>query len=420
MQEEYNSILKEKKVYKDQSAENKHPMLARFMLLGIFLSFVVVIISYIVYYNVVLDNEAILLNNMKKISDKYKIIYENLDLGYNFLDNYMLEGDVVVDNISYKYNIIKDNNKFKRTISNGNNSIGYYYDSDLSYMRFSMLGDSYIEMDSSLYSLDEYYDYYDLVKDDFYGYVYNTLLNSNGYDVESIFYNIDNYKFLLSNIKYNFSNSSVDRDYIRKFYFDDGRPVVEVSLIMDTDYLNKILGNGVNNIVIDDDMEVIITMKNDAIMNDIKNIKIVFNNKTLDSRSVLNYDGNDFVYTDNEGVNYKYVLTYDDNDFELKYYKDDVLYSVLTGKVNNDEYDYSYQVIDKKYNISLIIVKGENEYSYSLSSNIDDKSSSILINGVYNQNGIILEDVSSVVSMNNLSDIQKNTINNSIKSLLFG
>ena len=43
-----------------------------------------------------------------------------------------------------------------------------------------------------------------------------------------------------------------------------------------------------------------------------------------------------------------------------KIYQDDIIYSVLTGTKQENSYQYTYQVIDKIYNITLK-VKEENE-----------------------------------------------------------
>ena len=66
-------ILKEKKVYEESVSKNRHPMLKRFFLLGIFLSIIIIGISYIIYYKTILANESIFLNNMTKIINNYSI-----------------------------------------------------------------------------------------------------------------------------------------------------------------------------------------------------------------------------------------------------------------------------------------------------------------------------------------------------------
>ena len=160
-------------------------------------------------------------------------------------------------------------------------------------------------------------------------------------------------------------------------------------------------------------------MKNDAIKNNIQNIKIVINNKTKNERNVITYDGKNLIYKDNKGIKNKFILTKKNNDFTLKYYKDDILYSVLSGTKDNNTYTYTYQVIDKKYNITLLIAKSQNEYQYNLKSNIEDKVNNISITGKFTDNGAIEEDISTTVKEQLLNPNQEQIIKKSIKEILF-
>lgn len=418
MENDYSDILKEKKVYEESVSKNRHPMLKRFFLLGIFLSIIIIGISYIIYYKTILANESIFLNNMTKIINNYSILYKNIGFNYDLSNNYTLDGNVNAGGNKYRYSFIKDGSKLKRTFSNQNNVSSYYYDGDLNYVKSSKLGNSYIEKEYFLYNIEDYSNKYLKIINNFYDYLYNTLLNNNIEEIYQGFYNIDNYNYVLNNINNNYNNI-VSNNYIRKFYFENKRPIVEVDLVLDSNDINNILGNGSNNLEVKDDLEVSIIMKNGAIMNNIKNIKIIINNKTTKERIVINYKNNIIEYSDNNGNKSKITLTVNNNNFSLKYYSNDVLYSVLSGDGDNGKYIYNYQVIDKVYNLKISIKNINNNYSFLLESNIDNNIDNILIDGTFVNEGSIEEDVNDVIKYNNLTDIQKNILNSGIKQMLF-
>lgn len=418
MDNNYNDILKEKKVYKEEVVENRHPVFKRFLWLGIFLSIVIIGISYIIYYKTVLTNESIFLNNISKILTDYSVLYKSIDFDYDLSSDYTLDSNIRVGDSSYKYSFIKDSAKVKRSFSNLNNVSSYYFDGDSSYVKYSKIGDSYIVKDYELYTLDDYNNEYLGIKDNFYGYFVDFLLNGNLEDIYKRFYNVDNYKQVLDNIQNNYNNITSDK-YIRKVYFDDKRPVVEVNLVLDREDINNILGRGINNLELKDDYSITVTMKNGAIMNDIKEIKLVINNKTTKIRKVINYKKGTIEYSDNKRNISKFVLANEDSNFSLKYYKDDVLYSVLSGGEDNNKYVYTYQVIDRVYNIKLTIGNDSSNYSFLLEANIENDANSILIDGTFSNGGEISEDINNVVYYDNLNDIQKNIFNSSIKDVLF-
>ena len=355
---------------------------------------------------------------MTKIINNYSILYKNIGFNYDLSNNYTLDGNVNAGGNKYRYSFIKDGSKLKRTFSNQNNVSSYYYDGDLNYVKSSKLGNSYIEKEYFLYNIEDYSNKYLKITNNFYDYLYNTLLNNNIEEIYQGFYNIDNYNYVLNNIKNNYNNI-VSNNYIRKFYFENKRPIVEVDLVLDSNDINNILGNGYNNLEVKDDLEVSIIMKNGAIMNDIKNIKIIINNKTTKERIVINYKNNIIEYSDNNGNKSKITLTVNNNNFSLKYYSNDVLYSVLSGDGDNGKYIYNYQVIDKVYNLKISIKNINNNYSFLLESNIDNNIDNILIDGTFVNEGSIEEDVNDVIKYNNLTDIQKNIFNSGIKQMLF-
>ena len=415
MSDKYDTILKEKKVYEDYVPT--HAIFKKFMLFGIFLGIIVIIVSYVIYYNTFLSGETILLNNVIKLLDNYSIVFKGVNNNYKFNNSYMIEGNVVSDKFSYNYNFIRDNNTIKRTFSNDNKKFSFYYDGDSNYIKLSDL-DKYISIDNSLFSLDDYKKDYDILSDNVYKYFYYVLFDENIIDIYDRLYMLDNYNNILANIRNNFLDYVSDNNYVKKFYFYNGRPVVKIDLSLNSKAINKILGNGNNNLSLKDDYEVIITTRNDAIMNDIKNIKIVINNKTKKNRVVLSYDGNDLLYTNNEGVAYRYNLEYKNDKFNLKIYNGDVLYSALEGYKDNDKYIYNYQYIDKLERYSLEILYKNEEYNYKFISNVNNVVNNIIVNGKYSDVGAIdVEDI-NVINYRELDDKARDIINDKIVNYL--
>lgn len=419
MNNNYNSILKEKKVYNDDLT-NKHSMLHRAIIFGVLLSLIVIIVSYVIYYKTILDSESIFFNNVAKLYEKYSILYKNIGFNYDLSGDYEFDGNININDDLYNYSFVKSDSKLMRIFSSNNNSIVYYNDNDFRYVKMDRLGDSYVKKSGSLYAIDDYKNFVLKIQEDFYSYVYNFLLGNSVLELNNTLYNIDNYYYLINNFKNNFEKKIGKARYKRKVYLDNGRPIVDVDLVLNTDDLNDILGNGINNLEVKDNYNISISMKNDAIMNEIEYIKVIINNKTTDNRSVINYQNGNIVYTDNEGNANKIVLAIKDKYTYLKYYKNDVLYSVLSINKDNNKEIYSYQVIDKVYNINLAIENNTDRYSYILKSNIDNNTNVIKVTGIYTNRAINSLDVDSSMEYDSLNNEQKVMFDKSIKEILFG
>ena len=415
MGDKYDSILKEEKKYEEYTPT--HTIFKKFMFFGFLLVIVVIIISYFIYYNTFLNGETILLNNFFKLVDDYSITLNGIDNNYNFGGNYMLDGEVKYDNNEYKYTFIGDNNKIKRTFTNGNNSVSFYYDGDSSYIKLSNL-DKYISTSNELLSLDTYKKDYDILSSNIFNYFNYILFEDSIMNTYNRLYTFSNKEKVISDIRNNFLDLVSDNKYNKKFYFYNGRPVVKIDLILDTKDLNKILSNGDNNLLIKDDYNVIITTRNDAVMNDIKNIKIIINNKTSGNREVIYYDGDDLNYTNKDGVKYKYDLNNNSDKFNLKIYKDDILYCALEGEKDNDKYIYNYQFIDKLERYTLEVMYDKSKYNYNLVSNINNKSKTISISGEYFDDGAISEGELDVSMYRDIDDRYRDIINNSLINFL--
>ena len=418
MSNDYDSILKEKKVYEEAPSSNS--VFPKFIILSLFISLIIIVISYSVYYNSILSGESILLNNSLKIINKYSAITKGFNNNYNLSDNYTLDGNVSIDNFKYKYKFKKDGNKIEKIFSNNNKDIIYYYDSDLSYIKLSSLSDKYITFNNELLSIDSYKKDYDDIKLGLNNYLNSLLVNSSPIDMFNRLYTLDNYNSIISNIKSNFSNYIGESKFKKQFYFYNGRPVVKIDLSLDTEAVNKILGNGDNNLIIKDDVNISITTRNDAIINDIKNIKIVINNNTNKTRNVILYDGSDIIYVSDDGVKYRYSIDKDKNKDILKIFKDDVLYSTLEGYSEDNKYIYNYQVIDEAKKVNLEISKDKNKYSYSFVIHNEDTTYRTLIDGVYDNISAIERNINDVIKYRDVSDKDRDVINSSIKDIFGG
>lgn len=419
MSDNYNEILKEKKVYKDPVVSHKHRFFKLSLLIGVLVAIIVVGISYLVYYNTILDSESIFLNNIVKLANKYRVVVDNIKPNYDLSGNYTLDGSITIGDANYNYTFVSDGGKLMRTFNNNNKSVTYYYDNDLSYINVSGLGDTYVEVDNKLKTFDDYKNSIDSLSKNFYNYIYDSILGSSPYDLYNSLYNVDNYDSLINNIKTNFSTEVSSDKYIKKFYLENKEPIVEVNLELSKNDINNILGSD-NNLEIDDDLEVALTMKNNAIDNSIKSIKVVINNKTDNTREVINYQGNVLLYTDNEGAVTKIEFKENDNKFEIRVSKNDILYSVLSSTRGDGDNSYSYHIIDKIYSVDLEFIYDDVGYNYSVESNIDSVVNNFEIGGSYAKVGSIELGQLKTVKYDDLSENEKILFNKSIREQLFG
>ena len=128
MKNEYDSILKEKKVYEDNVVVHKH----KYFKLSIFLSFLIailiIVVSYFIYFNTVLSSESIILNDILLIKNDYSTIYDDIYFPYNLSKNHVIDGSIDIGNDNYKNSFEKDVNKIKRTFYNDDKKVVYYAD----------------------------------------------------------------------------------------------------------------------------------------------------------------------------------------------------------------------------------------------------------------------------------------------------
>ncbi|MEE3342755.1 MAG: hypothetical protein VZS44_01545 [Bacilli bacterium] len=413
-QNKYDIILKEKKVYTDEN-ENDSKILKRFIRFGFFISFIIIIICYVVYYNTILNNESIVLNNISNLQNEYQIFYKSIIFDYDLDNNYLIEGKMDIGNESYNYSFAKQNNQIRKNIFLDKKSMTYYTDGSDNYFKLTALGDFYVRDNNNIKLND--LDYYDKtikdLKEDFNKYLYSNILDKNANEIFKQLYNIDNFNRILTEMNKNYQTSITNDKYIRKIYLEDNKPIIEVSTELTKDNINSILSD--TNLEIKDDYKVNITMKNHAITNNVEYIKAIIKNNTTDNREVIEYKKDLINYTDGKD---KYKLRYDRSQNNIKINKNGVLYSVIQITSKNNVNIYSYKVIDKIYTINLSVAKTDSKFEYSIETNIDNVAKAIKISGDYFKKATIDENTTKAVNVEALNNNQKQIYNASMQKIL--
>ena len=356
----YDSILKTKNTYKEDvvNIENKKKKFPWFRI-----DFICIIlllgVSYIIYYNKVLTPDNIFLSDLKTIYDKYSIILDNSNIKYFINNNYNLKGNLDFNDEVYDISLNKFQDKLKIRFGINEEYLNYQIDDNEVYSNVSNFNDIYYKE------------------------------NNNNY--LSMYYNVIDY----------LQNGLPKSKFIKKFYLNGTTLVVESNLVLNTDNIKEALGVR----EIKNTYEILFTFKNNAISNKIISMKVIVNNSTTGRRGVFIFENGNLTYTENDIV-YKFVIEKNYKDFRLDIYKNDTLYSVLTGNNKDKSYEYLYQVIDKVYNISLIVNKENSIPVYQLSSNInvDNERRTDNLNISLEENKDIIED--------NSLDIKKEDYNN--------
>lgn len=332
--EDYNSILKEKKTYDDVS-DNTFKKFPWFKVDFVCI-LLVLVIGYIIYFINVLSPRQIFFDDLEKLQNKYKDIFAPLLL--NELESYdNLDGTIVIDSSNYNYSYNKNNGNINLSLNKGNDYLMFSRVGNSKYLRLSSYKDNYLKLDSS-----------------------NDYIN------------------IINNIKSNLRNYLSEDKFIKRYYMNGDTPIVVSELSLNNNDIKSITGIT----KLDDSYEVLLTIKNHAIWNNIVSLKLTINNRTKNKRSVITYENNVLNYNDGE-VNLNFKLDKKNNDFTLKIFKDETLYSVLTGTSKDKSYLYSYKVIDKVYSIDLNVKKEKELITYDINSIIEK-------NGVRNKSNLLL------------------------------
>lgn len=357
----YDSILKEKKTYdNDIVSVPKKGKFTKFFIIDVILVIICVFFSYLFYYCNILTSSNIFFNDINKIQAIGSMILKPLNIKFSD-ESYSLNGDLSFDNYRYQFDVIRDHKMFKMSFFNQKNHLVYYLSGSDSYTSFDSLVN------------------YKYVKKE-----HDNLFNA------------------FVNVKSNFMNVVSDDDFIKRFYIKDMTPIVEVNLVLNKEKLIQLLDNS----VVIDDIEVTFTFRNHAISNEIIDGKLVILNKSKNTRYVISLQGDSLKFTDNAGIVTEVVYQFKHSDFILKFNKNDNLYSIFTGMKKENSYVYSYQVIDKIYNLGLKVdyLNGKNNYEFS--SSIEEGGLSIEkslhLSCSYNTDGALDEDITSSVDYSSL------------------
>ena len=76
-------------------------------------------------------------------------------------------------------------------------------------------------------------------------------------------------------------------------------------------------------------------------------MKMIINNLNNNKRYVILYQDEALTISDDQALNLKFTLENKNQDFTLKIYKNDNIYSVLSGVKQEDDYLYKYQIINQ-------------------------------------------------------------------------
>ena len=365
---EYDSILKEKKVYAELEPIIKKNKFTKYFSICFIAFLVIMCISYLFYYQNILSPKNVLLydfNSFYKLGESL-LSPLNVDI---LNDTYSLEGTMSINQLKYQYEVTRDGLNMNLLLTNNDKSIHYYIDNNSMCIHFNhFLNEQCIEQDELLW------------------------IN------------------LFRNVKYNLHDVLDDSQMIKRFYFENKAPVVEVNWVLDRNSLNRLLGTTFTH----DEINISFTFKNNAFSGELLDGSLIIQNKTKNERYRIDYQDNSFLLTDNLGNVTKYLLQFHQNDFSLKIFKDDELYSVLSGTSRDDSYLYSYQIIEKIYNLSLEVLEGDNvTYHFTSSIGYDDgqvNEKELSIINSYDKGGKIVRPNLTKKSYSSYSETEKNQI----------
>ncbi len=365
MSDKYDEILKEKPKYADPepliSKKNKYFKIS--LLVGIILSLIVILISYIFYYNIVLASESIILNNINKVVKKYNYIYSDIVPSYLDQNNYSIDSTISYNDRKYNYLYVKKGKEQSRTFSNEDRFITFYTVNSKNYIKTSNIP-YYIEREESKKNLSDINTMKRSLELEPTAFIYSELFNGESTDLSKNYYNLDNVNKTIDDIRNNF-NSYISKDkYIKKLYL-----------------LNK---------------------------------------ETLNKRTVITYDNKSVTITDDKGTNKKIVFNKKSNYYDVKFYNNNILYSVLSLENGSNKYVYAYRVIDKLYSINLEVNKDNNDVKYKMETNINNQTNKFEVVSSYSKISTMKEKLNNVKKYEDVTiDIQEE-LNKTTEQILFG
>ena len=308
----YDKILKQEKVFREPIV--KKSKYTKYIIIYCLLFTMLLITSYIIYYNTVLSPINIIKNDFTSLAKNLENIYQNIipsQIGTS------LEGTITSDKLNYNYGLIKERNNYYLDLSTKDSSLQYQITSKMIKTNLSTFQNNRITKENQI-------DYSKLKK------TLNTFLK--------------------------------EEKYIKTFYFDKKTPIVEINFTLTDNDINSLF----HTTILKEKYNIIITLKNDALKNEIKSIKIVVNNKTKNQRSTFEYQNQSLIYQNFKNEKYKFILVNNRKDFNMKIYKNEELYSILLGKSYEKSYTMTYQIINKIYNISLTKTEEKSLTTYKI------------------------------------------------------
>lgn len=370
----YDTILKVKKEYpkKIQEEQTHHRHFSKYVIIYLFSIFLILGISYIVYYQTVLSFESVLQNDFFILKKQYTNVFHPI-IPKNVISSSSLEGTLSLENTVYNYGILKEKGKIQLELSNQENYL-------------------YSKITSQDYSLK-------LEKFSSYGLVFE----------QDILY-----QDLISRLKAKISQIKSAKN----LYLEGNIPIVEFAFSLNEKDINDVLGSN----ILKDQYNIIVTIKNNALTNEFISFKSAITNQKTGQRSILEYKDKEMIYEVNKAKTYRFNIKNKEKDFQLRIYKNGELYSTFLGESSKYQYTYSYQVINKVYNLKFMIQEEKGGYSYELNSSIEKEGvttektvKAVLRNG---QNDLLEESTAKRRNYQNLSQEEKEKFQNVLKDFL--
>ena len=308
----YDKILKQEKVFREPIV--KKSKYTKYIIIYCLLFTMLLITSYIIYYNTVLSPINIIKNDFTSLAKNLENIYQNIipsQIGAS------LEGTITSEKLNYNYGLIKEGNNYYLDLSTKDSSLQYQITPKITKTNLSTFQNNRITKENKI-------DY--------------------------------------SKLKNTLNTFLKEEKYIKTFYFDKKTPIVEINFTLTDNDINSLF----HTTILKEKYNIIITLKNDALKNEIKSIQVVVNNKTKNHRSTFEYQNQSLIYQNFKNEKYKFILVNNQKDFNMKIYKNEELYSILLGKSYEKSYTMTYQIINKIYNISLTKTEEKSLTTYKI------------------------------------------------------
>lgn len=400
MSNQYDSVLKEKKKY-EEVIDDRHFLRKHALAIDFLVVVVILLISFIIYFFKVLSPSKMIYDDVMDFLNYTSAIYKNLDLDYDFKENYHFEGDVSIEtdsnydnkddmnllkNLNFNYSLLINDEHKMLDINSDSYDFTYYEDSKNGYYNIK---DKYIlydlVKDNSLYFINQE------TKTDISNFLTNEL-NKINFKKSAFISNGE----LVASVEFSLTGKEV-KDMLNNFNSDIYNYVVDKNLISDT-------------------IKYEFTIKDEIFSNDLIDLKVVI--KQGDYRGVLTYQDGTFEYSD-DNHNYKGVLKVDGNDFSFRFYEGDDMKFIISGKGSNNSYIYTYQVINIVDNLSLQVKRddSENLYTLNIKKENEDKYVNLLASiSLKYDNNVNFKDLEFLKqdfkAYTELDDKEKDTIDN--------